>query len=50
MPWKDRFDKIIIYHKKPKDQYREFFDDYALEQQGYTVKERQISFPKETES
>jgi hypothetical protein len=48
MPWKDRFDKVIIYKKKPADRYRAFFDDYSLEQRGYTVKERQIVFPDGT--
>jgi hypothetical protein len=48
MPWKDRFDKFVIYKKKPTDRYRAFFDDYSLEQRGYVVKERQIVFPDGT--
>jgi hypothetical protein len=49
MPWRDRFEKLVIYKKKPSDQYKEFFDDYQLEEQGCTVVQREIVFPEGTE-
>lgn len=42
-------EKLVLYRKKPDDPYRAFFDDYALEQHGYTVKERVMILPQDTQ-